>query len=67
MSSNKEEVAMEEQEKNSTIVSRNSDNAEPGQSAEETAKQIWSDIINFRSHFNMTDCITALFFGLGHI
>ena len=57
---------MELKEKNIPIVSQKS-NAKPEYSTEETANQIWSDIINFRSHFNRTDCITALLFGLGHI
>ena len=30
-------------------------------------RQIWRDIINIRSHFNTSDCLTALCFGLGKI
>ena len=30
-------------------------------------RHIWRDIINIRSHFNTSDCLTALCFGLGKI
>ena len=60
------EEAIRMQEKNDTIANHN-DNRDSGQADEKTSNQIWSDIINFRSHFNKTDCITALFFGLGNI
>ena len=28
--------------------------------------EIWNDVINFRSHFNMRDFLTGLVFGLGN-
>ena len=28
--------------------------------------EIWRDVINFRSHFNMKDCLTGLVLGLGN-